>query len=208
MSPDDWHRNTAWDADIEAKFEAKLKRARDKAQPLRIQALHLAQSHPEIALKLLDRYFALGENFVDCASAHKTRAEAYLALGRLDDAISSFEAALRREAQFPNYKTLVSVEYPYLVATRKLTKHYRRALEVLDANFRDVAFPVNRFRWHAARAIILGELGSSNEARESARSALTAAAEPKSEFRYHQKLGLVSDEHSDMIRRLEKYCDA
>lgn len=208
MSRDHWYRSAAWDSKIEAAFEARLKRVRSKEQYLRIQALCLTQSHPEVALRLLDRYFALGKDFVDCSAAHESRAEAYLALGRTDEAIVSYEAALKREAEFPNVKTNVSVKYPFLVASRNLRQHFARALQILETNCDDVAFPVNRFRLHAARALIQAEFGSAHEARSSARLALEAAAELKSEFRYHQELGLVSEKDADVICRLRKYCDA
>jgi tetratricopeptide (TPR) repeat protein len=208
MSRDDWYCSTSWSESIEAAFEARLRRARSKAQYLRVQALYLVNAHPEVALKLLDRYFELDGDFTDCSLAHTIRADAYLALGRMEEAIASYEAALAREAARPTARTDVSVAYPYLVATRGLRPHFARALEVLKAHSDDVAFPVNRFRWHAARALILAEVGSAEEARSAAKLALEAAAEPKSEFRYHQKLGLVSDKHSDVIRRLRKYCDA
>jgi hypothetical protein len=38
MNRDDWFRNTTWNDKIAAQFEAKLKRARQKGQYIRIQA--------------------------------------------------------------------------------------------------------------------------------------------------------------------------
>ncbi len=55
----DWYRNTAWDDAIEASFFAKLARARQKAQYVRIQANTLAPTKPDVALRLLDHLFQL-----------------------------------------------------------------------------------------------------------------------------------------------------
>src|SRR5262252_2009580 len=101
MADDRWFRNTSWDAHVSSAFEDKLRRARRKGQYLRIQACYLTQTHPHVALDLLDRYFALGDDF-DHAQAYVDRAEAYLTLGRVEDAFASYEAALKREEEFPN----------------------------------------------------------------------------------------------------------
>src|SRR5262245_14257718 len=91
----DWFRNTRWNASIEQAFDDKLRRARRKEQYLRIQASMLARSHPDAALALLARYFELPNDF-DHAQAHVDRATAYLALGRVADAVGAYEAALER----------------------------------------------------------------------------------------------------------------
>src|SRR5512142_736381 len=95
-----WFRNTIWNDVIERNFNEKLHRARRKEQYLRIQACILARSYPEIALKLLEQYFSLKDDF-DHAQAYVDRATALLALGRISEAIESYDAALSREAKFP-----------------------------------------------------------------------------------------------------------
>lgn len=99
----DWFRNTTWNDTIERTFDEKLGRARKRDQYLRIQACTLAHSHPEVALRLLDRYFALNDDF-DHAQAHVDRATALLSLGRVDEALAAYEAALARESAFPNLR--------------------------------------------------------------------------------------------------------
>src|SRR5262249_61122995 len=59
MSSAEWYRHTECNEEISERFEARLKRARRKAQYLRIQACSLARSEPRVALQLLDRYFEL-----------------------------------------------------------------------------------------------------------------------------------------------------
>ena len=68
-------------------------------------------------------------------------------------------------------------------------------------------FPVDHFKWHAARALMLGSSDRA-AARESARTALEFAAKDDSGFRYHKKLGLISDQHDEALSRLRLYCDA
>src|SRR5215469_702284 len=119
MSRYDWFRNVKWDAATEAHFNEKLRRARDKAQPLRIQAYYLQNANPKAALALLDRYFALGINF-DMASAFLHQAEAYLTLGDQEEALRSLEKALQREREFPSVKTQAWSRFALLVAERKL----------------------------------------------------------------------------------------
>jgi tetratricopeptide (TPR) repeat protein len=187
----DWYRNSNWNADIESDFCQRLRRARDKSQYLRIQAFHLADSHPQVALGLLDQYFALGD-LVDKAQAHVDRARAFIALDDIDAAFSSYEEALTRERELPSWKTQAYLDYACLVINQRATSLYVRAMEVLDAHRERPMFPMDRYRANGARAILLQELGRIDEARSFADLAMTAAREVESGFRYHKHLGLVT----------------
>jgi tetratricopeptide (TPR) repeat protein len=191
MGRDDWFRNKKWDAATEAHFNEKLRRARDKAQPLRIQAYHLQNTDPKAALALLDRYFALGNHF-DMASAFLHQAEAHLTLGEREEAIRSLEEALQRERDCPNVKTQGWSRFALLVAERKLDHLYDKALKVLQENpVSSVSFPVDGFLWNAAFALIADAKGQHKHAAETAAKALEFAALTHSGFRYHADVGLV-----------------
>jgi tetratricopeptide (TPR) repeat protein len=197
----DWFRNTAWDDAVERAFSEKLRRARSKGQYLRIQAATLATSHPLVALKLLDRYFELPDDF-DHAQALVDRATAYLALGRTRDAICAYEAALVREGQFPNLQTQAYLNLPYLVATHGLKDLYDRAATLLEEHQSRLMFPVDHFRWHVSYALISSDVGESGASRIHATKALEAAAQEKSGFRYHPSVGLVTEHYDEVLKKV------
>lgn len=207
MTTEDWYRNREWTEHIAARFEEKLRKARRKEQYLRIQASTLATHHPEIALALLDRYFALPDDF-DHAQAYVDRATALLSLGRLEDAIASYEAALNREASFAKLLTQAYVDLPYVVAVREVKTRYDRALELLDKHKARLMFPVDHFKWHAARALILASRNDQDGAKAHAKLALEAASRDKSGLQHHPSVGLVTSGQNEVLQRLVQYCDA
>jgi tetratricopeptide (TPR) repeat protein len=154
MGRQDWFQNTTWDTATEARFNEKLCRARNKAFYLRAQAGHLVTADPRAALSLLDRYFALGDD-LDKALAFADRAKAYLALGEQEEALRSLENALQREIEVPNIQTWAWSDYAVIVAQQRLDHHYGRALQLLREHpAQSQIFPVTRFLWYAAFALI------------------------------------------------------
>jgi tetratricopeptide (TPR) repeat protein len=201
-----WFRNKDWNEAIATAFDQKLKRARDKKQYLRIQACTLARSHPRVALELLDRYFALGDHF-DHAQAHVDRATAHRALGDMESAIHAYEAAVEREFAFPNLRTQAGLDLPYLIAVNDVVGRFEQAMEMLSASKDRLMFPVDHFKHHATRALILAR-HDLVAARTEAKSALEAAALAHSGFRYHPTVGLVSEEHANALSKLRGLLDA
>lgn len=201
MARHDWYRNTDWNAEIEAAFFEKLRRAREKQQYLRIQARIIADRKPDVALRLLDEYFALGDHF-DQAQAHADRASAYLVLGDMERAIAALEAALAQEEKYPRLLTYAYLDLPFLIACRHIKSRYEQALELLERYRSRLTFPVDHFRWHAAYSLILSARGQISSAQAHARLALAAAAEGHSGFRYHPGVGLVGTKFEDIRERL------
>jgi len=197
----DWFRNTSWDPEIESAFFKKLARAKDKSQYLRIQASILASHCPDVALRLLDQYFASGEHF-EMAQAHVDRAAAYLCLGQLASAVLAYEAALAREASYQHSQTQACLELPLLIAKERLSQHYDRAIALLQAHKNHLTFPADRFRWNCALALIRSEQGDCPAAQQAARNALAASTEAHAGFRYHPRIGLVVAMDESLRQRL------
>jgi len=203
MARDDWFRNSDWNDAIEEAFFEKLRRARNKAQYLRIQAGTLAEKHPRVALRLSDQYLLLGDHF-DVAQAHVDRASAYLSLGQIEEAIQSYEEALGAESRHPSLKTSAYILLPFVIATQRLNSRYALAMQILDQHRTRLMFPIDHFQWHATRALIANDLGDTAEARKHAHRALEQAAADHSGFRYHAALGIVGDGYKDLREQLAR----
>lgn len=205
MKSSEWFRNATWNDAVAAQFEQKLARARRKEQYLRIQACILAHSRPDVAHSLLDRYFQLPDDF-DHAQAHVDRANAYLSEDRLEEALDSYEAALRREAAFPKLLTQAYLDVPFLIAWRGLAERFGRALELLEAGRGRLLFPVDHFRWHAAHALIASG-GDPAATRMHAAAAMDAAKRDESGFKNHPTVGLVRGSLAQIVSKMRRLSD-
>jgi tetratricopeptide (TPR) repeat protein len=207
MAADDWYRNKEWNAEIETAFNEKLRRARRKEQYIRIQACILAPTYPNVALRLLDEYFKLEDDF-DHAQAYVDRAMAYLALGQLDHAVKAYEAALTKESEGRGVRTVAYIDYPFLIVSNGLKELYEGCLTVLETHQKRLMFPLDHFKWHASRALVLSAQGKHTEAKKDACAALNAANKEHSGFRYHRNIGLVGRKYEDIQNKLENLCNA
>lgn len=196
---EDWYRNDKWSEKIEKKFFDKLKRARSqRGQYLVIQASSLVDNFPEVALRLVDFYFDTRKDGFDDVRALLAKTNALLKLEKTERAVEAYRAVLKREEEFPNHQTCAYVDYPYFVATRKVETEYDNALEVLKKHAERLAFPVDCFKWYAAKALIENDS-------DYASKALDAAGVEKSGFRFHQNVGLVGKEYAGTIKKLQKF---
>jgi hypothetical protein len=118
------------------------------------------------------------------------------------------EAALAREEEFPNLQTQAKLNLPFLVATRGMERLYERALQLLAKSQSCVTFPVDHFRWHASKALILHARGKQKDAKVSACEALVWAEREHSGSRYHPTIGLVGREYEAADSKLQDLCNA
>lgn len=196
MTEVDWYRNIEWNDEIEAHFYAKLNRSRSqKYQYLVIQALILAERFPEVSLRLVKEYFETRvDNFED-VRALLAKANAYLALTNFKESVNTYKTILVSEKVTPNIQTSAYLDYPFLVATQKMTLEFPEAQDVLNEHFSRLTFPLDYFKWHASKALI------NNDADEAIK-ALDAAKIKRSGFRFHQDVGLVGEEYKKTIKQL------
>jgi tetratricopeptide (TPR) repeat protein len=194
----DWYRNKEWNTEAKEAFFAKLGRARSsRDQYVVIQAVTLVGSDNPAVLELVEYYFDTRTDDFHDVRAIDARAQALYELGRVSEALADYRLLISLQEDSRVIDTRASVTYPFLVATNQIREEFDRALETL-ANHPDPGpFPVQRFMWHAAKALVSG---SSTDAR----LAIEAAGEEESGFQYHEQLGLVGDAHNEVIRELRR----
>ena len=207
MAASDWSRNRDWTPAIAAAFDAKLRRARDKQSYLRIQASYLAERKPEVALGLIERYFELGDHF-DMAQAYVDRSTALLAQGDVEGALVALGQALQRERERPNLRTQAWSDYAMLIVGDGRQERFDEVLSVLDENKDLITFPVDKFVWHAVRALIFESRGAMIEAKTAAEAALRLADVTFSGYRDHPHAGLVRDRYPTIRARLDRLARA
>jgi len=198
MAPEKWFCNEEWNLTIEEHFFKKLRRARDKAQYLKIQAGCLCKKHPQVALALLEKFFALDGNSIFRADAFLHQAEVHLSLGDKRKALESFQKALQRQREFPNVITPAWSEYGLLVATEKMSELFDDALKVLQEHKTGLLFPIEQFLWYGIYALITDARGERQAAKEYAAKALHISGLTHSGLRYHPKLGLVEARYESL----------
>jgi len=198
MAPERWFCNEEWNPSIEEHFFEKLRRARDKTQYLKIQAGCLCKKHPQVALALLEKFFALDGDSIFRAEAFLHQADAHLSLGAKQKAIESFQKALQRQREFPNVITAVWSEYGLLVATEKMSELFDDALKVLQEHKTGLLLPVDQFLWYGIYALITDARGEHQAAKDYAAKALHFSGLTHSGLRYHPKLGLVEARYESL----------
>ena len=209
MKNQEWFRRTTWSPDAERDFYERLNRARpsNKAQYLRIQALHLAEAgQADAALNLLNRLFTQFPELVQLAAAHSQAAQCHEHLGNTDEAVREYRLALEVQKGFPNVDPGTRLEFPWFIVMKQLEPLYDEALSILESAH--IVFPVQAFKAAAIRAFVARARQSQAQASQYAVEALRAAGVEESQFRYHRTLGLVGPEYEHVIEQLAELAAA
>ena len=208
---DDWFRKEAWSARDEGDFRARLSRARPEKRPqyLRIQAEHLVEAGlPEPALRLLDEFLELAPDDAFASVAHEARARALVDLGRPDEAVAAYRAALAAQRAHPQVKGYAALGLAELVVYTNRRSLFDEAVAVLDTLHEESPFPAVRYREAAVRALIADASGDRTAARRHAQEALSSAATLNAPFARHPGVGLVRQLDPLVHERLEAMCAA
>lgn len=170
----DWYRNTNWDENIAKDFEERLARARQKADYLRIQGIALGDSHPAIAIQLLERCVELKDpNWT--APALASIGGILLKQGKIDETINALDrATLQEELQPDGVWTNAPRDFCFLVALHEKRELYDRAWEILQL-LAPVDFGAAGYARNGALSVIQAHRGETKEAANYAEKALRSA---------------------------------
>lgn len=186
----------------------RLSRSRktyNKAQYTRIQAVELlATKDPKLiqpALELLD--MALSEwpgEVSQLASTHHHRAECFLLLDNVDAAISEFRETFECQRKNGRWLTCAHIDFAWLIATENLSDYFDEAIGRLEEFGGQEIFPLLRYKFAAARALIAHERGEI-QAAGWAKLELEEAAKTHTGFRYHPTLCLVEKPPNPVVHK-------
>lgn len=206
---DDWYRRRTWTERDRTEFFTRLSRSRSnfhRAQYLRIQAYELCAVGERWALtagiKLIDHLLANYTEPLELASAHFCKAKCLLGLGNIEHAITEYRHAMQSQREFPNVRTSAELAFGMVVIRSRRFELFAEALAALDEFGSHDLFPIQKYQYHAIRAVILNRFGNHDAAQMNARCAIAAASQEHSGLSRHPTLGLVTDSDRDLLSDL------
>ena len=211
MTSKDWFRKKTWGEADREDFFARLNKAKQKSQYLRIQSAELKQvGLYEPALELIDRLILDHPDSIDIPIGYLIRAGCISSIKGDDEAIEAYELAVKTDREYSNIETKALLDFAFYIVEIQRKDLYQRALSLFDefGYEKPLMFPIELYRHNGIRAIILNEFGNIDESKRLADAALEQAHQETSGFRYHPRLGLVPDEENWFRRNLEEISTA
>lgn len=191
---EEWYRGPTWDPAARSDFEQRLHRARahNRSQYLRIKALALREAGEcNEARELLLRLIAEYPQTIDAASATELLGDIAGEQGRAAEAESWYRRVLRQWPTLNGTSAMVEVSLAELLTIRGGDTRCREAHQLLESRLdRGSMFDNELFRWHVAHARAATQLGDTDTAKRSARTALSLVGRgPR--FPRHPTVGIV-----------------
>lgn len=203
MATDDWYRNTTWDSNTEADFEARLKRSRgayNKAQYLRIQASYLLGSSDkdmqQVGVRLMDRLIKdyPTEEF-STIFGHEQLGDYYFKSGDFEKAEKHFrlvtEHYIAKNTRGGTSAT-ADLKLAETILTANWTKKFDEAYS-LCKNFPldNLTFNSEKYYYAKLTAQVCDRLNKKDEAKDYAMTAIEISKITEHQFSRHKTVGLV-----------------
>ena len=204
MANDIWYINKIWNSEIEANFEARLKRSRGsfhKAQYLRIQATCLLDSVEKttqlIGISLMERLIVEfpTEEF-STIFGHEQLGDYYLKAGDFDKAERYFRVVVdyyetKKSRSGTSGKADLKLAETFLTEgkTEKLQEAYSICMNYPKSQ---LTFNSDIFYYAELTAHICDKLKKKEEAKEFAKSAIEISKITEPQFYRHKTVGLVN----------------
>lgn len=189
----DWSSSAGWDRETEEIFEAKLRRARNKGEYLRVKGVTLIKQDDKArrnaGRRLLTRMVDEFPDTLTVSWAYEFLGEADEADGLDDAAEGWYREAIAAYQRIPGVRGYAEVKLAGVIARTRQRPKYAEAEALLDA-YRPL-WKIEHFWLHLARARIAADLGDRAVAADQARLALAAEAEEAPQAPRHPDVGHV-----------------
>lgn len=204
---DDWYRKTTWSSRDAEDFERHLSRSGgQRTQHIKIQAQTLAETErsevADAAIELAHRYLKEDPGGIFEVQAHLAIAKASGTKGDVSAALQAYRDSVEAEARTRGLRCCAYLEFAWFVATRGLVDAFDDVLSAMKSpQDTDLVFPIARYKYFGALALISNELKDREHARRMAQNALEAEA-VGSPFSRHKQVGIVKGIDTGIQKRI------
>lgn len=201
-----WFDSPAWSPQVQAEFEAKLQRARKKAQYLRSKGAALVEAgdrmRREAGRELLLRLVREYPDELTISWAHEFLGDAFAVDGMHEEAEKHYREALAAYERTSGVRGHAHVRLAELISATHQTEKYEEAEKLLDAY--DPLFKIDYFRAFTVRARLAAERGDFESAAGFASAALELKADRKPQLPRHPDVGHVKTDERTLaeLRKL------